>query len=194
MSSTAKIEKIDYGWQEGGAFNPNASAALIVNAGYEPIKVVSWRKAIILWLQEKVDVLEFHSETVSSPSKTFMLPSVIRLKSYMRPYFNFHIRLSRQNIFIRDRQTCQYCHTHFSEKRLTIDHVLPLSKGGKHEWTNVVAACSKCNNVKGSRTPEQANMKLLKQPAKPKWLPEAELEVNPERMPSAWQPYLRTAK
>ncbi|MGE0763100.1 MAG: HNH endonuclease [Bdellovibrionales bacterium] len=155
---------------------------------------MSWRKAIILWLQDKVEVIEFHKQTVSSPSKTFMLPSVIRLKSYMRPYFTMQVRLSRQNIFMRDHLTCQYCHKKIAEKRLTIDHVLPLSKGGRHEWTNVVAACSACNNKKGCRTPDQANMRLLKSPTVPKWLPSHELDVRPDRMPSSWHPYLRLVK
>lgn len=179
---------------EGGIFNARSAAALIVNAGYEPVKVVSWRKAIVLWLQDKVEVLEYHSQTVSSPSKSFQLPSVIRLKSYMRPYFSMTVRLSRQNIFLRDHSTCQYCRVRLSEKRLTIDHVIPLSKGGRHEWNNVVAACSACNNKKGSRTPDQAGMRLLKTPARPKWLPTHELDVKPDRMPMAWQPYLRLVK
>jgi 5-methylcytosine-specific restriction endonuclease McrA len=158
------------------------------------VKVVSWRKAIILWLQGKVEVLEFHTQTVSSPSRTFNLPSVIRLKSYIRPYFSMTVRLSRQNIFIRDQLTCQYCLKQISEKRLTIDHVLPLSKGGRHEWTNVVAACSACNNRKGSRTPEQASMALNRTPVIPKWLPSQELDVRPDRMPSAWEPYLKVIR
>ncbi len=176
---------------EGGIFNARSAAALILSSGYEPVKVVSWRKAIILWLQDKVEVLEYHTQTISSPSRTFQVPSVIRLKSFVRPYFSMTVRLSRQNIFVRDHMTCQYCYKRISEKRLTIDHVLPLSKGGQHEWTNVVAACSSCNNRKGNRTPEQANMRLLKVPIVPKWLPSHEVDVKAERVPSAWRPYLR---
>jgi 5-methylcytosine-specific restriction endonuclease McrA len=180
--------------QEGGVFNSRAAAALILNSGYQPVKVVCWQKAIVLWLQGKVEVLEFHEQTVSSPSRTFLLPSVIRLKNYMRPYFSMTVRLSRQNVFIRDQLTCQYCLKQISEKRLTIDHVLPLSKGGQHEWTNVVAACSSCNNRKGNRTPEQANMRLLRAPVRPKWLPSHELDMRPERMPSVWEPYLKVIR
>jgi 5-methylcytosine-specific restriction endonuclease McrA len=141
-----------------------------------------------------VDVLEFHKTTVSSPSRTFVLPSVIRLKGYISPYFSMRVRLSRQNIFLRDHLTCQYCKKKLTEKRLTIDHVVPVSRGGRHEWTNVVAACSACNNRKGSRTPEQANMRLEKSPSVPRWLPSHELDVRPERTPPAWEPYLKAIR
>lgn len=177
---------------EEAVFIGNSAAALILNSGYEPLKVVSWKKAIILWLQDKVEVIEYHKTTVSTPSKTFYLPSVVRLKTYMKPYFTKSVRLSRQNIFLRDQQTCQYCLQKLTEKKFTIDHVVPLSKGGKHEWTNVVAACSKCNNKKGSKTPEQVNMKLFKKPVEPRWLPSHELEVLPEKIPVHWRPYLAT--
>lgn len=178
----------------GGAFNSTRASALILNAGYEPVKVVSWKKAILLWLQNKVEVIEFHRQTVASPSRHFLLPSVLRLKTYVKPHYASGVRLSRQNIFLRDHSTCQYCRTRISEKKLTIDHVVPLSRGGTHTWTNVVAACSSCNNKKGSKTPDQANMKLLKIPVAPKWLPNQELDVRTDRMPSAWQPYLSFLK
>src|SRR5271170_4772410 len=90
-------------------FNRALSGALILNSGYEPIKVVNWRKAIILWLQDKVEVLEFHTITVHSPSRTMYLPAVMRLKQYIRPYLSLTVRLSRQNVFLRDEFTCQYC-------------------------------------------------------------------------------------
>lgn len=164
---------------------------MILNSGYEPIKVVSWQKAIILWLQDKVEVLEYHTIYVHSASATFQLPSVLRLRSYVRPYFGFGVKLSRQNIFLRDNKTCQYCHKHFSEKKLTIDHVLPISRGGRHEWSNVVAACSQCNNKKGSLTPVEAGMNLLRTPSKPRWLPSWDLDVREHSVPPAWKMYLQ---
>lgn len=145
---------------------------------------------MILWLQDKVDVLEFHKVTVSSPSKTYNLPAVVKLKQYIRPYFALGVRLSRQNIFLRDDHMCQYCLKKLPEKRLTIDHVIPLSKGGRHEWTNVVTACSHCNNRKGDKTPERANLKLNKSPIKPSWLPNRDLDLDGNRLPIAWRPYL----
>lgn len=145
---------------------------------------------MILWFQDKVDVLEFHTVTVSSPSRTFNLPAVLRLKQYIRPYLSLSVRLSRQNIFLRDKHICQYCHKGFSEKRLTVDHVIPLSKGGQHEWTNVVTACSHCNNKKGDKSPEKANLKLLSRPEKPRWLPNRDLDLEENILPHSWRPYL----
>lgn len=163
---------------------------MILNAGYEPIKVVHWQKAILLWLQDKVEVLEFHVATVNTPSRAFQLPSVIRLRQYVRPYFSFRVRLSRQNIFLRDNHQCQYCGKKVSEKKLTIDHVIPISKGGRHEWDNVVAACSKCNNRKGNKLADQADMALLKRPQRPSWLPIREFDFSSGGLPSSWQVYL----
>lgn len=176
--------------RRGEVFNRNLSGALVLNSGYEPIKVVNWRKAMILWFQDKVEVLEFHSATVASASQSFRLPAVMRLKQYIRPYLSLTVRLSRQNIFLRDNHTCQYCRVKFTEKKLTIDHVVPLSKGGRHEWTNVVTACSSCNNRKGDKTPEKANLRLLSRPEKPRWLPNRELDLEGNRLPNAWRPYL----
>jgi len=152
---------------------------------------VGWKKALILWLQDKVEILEYHNVSVSSPQHTFRLPSVIRLKVYIRPYLvRQSVKLSRQNVFLRDQHTCQYCGIRLSDKKLTIDHVLPLSKGGRHSWENVVAACAPCNNKKGDRTPEQVGWRLLKSPKAPRWLPNSDLEVRSDRVPEAWQPYL----
>ncbi len=145
---------------------------------------------MILWFQGKVEVLEFHTTTVSSPSRSYHLPAVVRLKQYIRPYLSLSVRLSRQNIFLRDNHTCQYCYSKFPEKKLTVDHVVPLSKGGRNEWTNVVTACSKCNNRKGDKSPEKANLRLLSTPEKPRWLPNRDLELEDNVLPIAWRPYL----
>jgi 5-methylcytosine-specific restriction endonuclease McrA len=171
-------------------FNRMRAGALILNAGYQPIKVVSWRKAMILWFQGKVEILEYHNLWVRSPHASFQLPAVIKLKQYIRPYLSLSVRLSRQNVFLRDHHTCQYCQKTFPEKRLTIDHVVPLSKGGRHEWNNVVTACSSCNNKKGDKSPERANMTLHCRPEKPRWLPNRDLDVSEELLPDTWKVYL----
>lgn len=155
--------------------------------------MVNWRKALVLWLQGKVDVLEFHQVTVNSPSCTLHLPAVLRLRQYIRPYLSISVRLSRQNVFLRDDHTCQYCMQKFADKKLTIDHVVPLSKGGSHDWTNVVTACSSCNNKKGDKSLEKMNVKLPKRPVRPDWLPNRELELHENVMPSTWLPYLAAA-
>ncbi|MCB0408032.1 MAG: HNH endonuclease [Bdellovibrionales bacterium] len=153
---------------------------------------MNWQKAMILWLQNKVDVLEYHSVQVRSATKAFPLPSVLRLRKYVRPNFSsVTVKLSRQNLFIRDNHTCQYCGERFPEKLLTIDHVLPVSKGGQHVWTNVVAACGPCNNKKGDLSTEQADMPLRKKPIQPKWLPSKEFSYTHHKTcPRTWEPYL----
>ncbi|MCB0340908.1 MAG: HNH endonuclease [Bdellovibrionales bacterium] len=162
-----------------------------MNSGYEPVQIVSWQRAIILWLQGKVEVLEFHAESVQSPSHSFQLPSVLRLKQYIRPYITLGVRFSRQNVFVRDEFTCQYCRIRMNEKKLTLDHVIPLSKGGAHSWENVVAACSPCNNKKGDKTPQQAGFHLMKKPNRPNYLPTRDITHHRRQaIPDAWLIYL----
>jgi len=145
---------------------------------------------MILWFQDKVDILEYHSSFVASPNQKFQLPAVLRLRQFARPYLTISVRLSRQNIFLRDKHICQYCHVKFTEKKLTVDHLVPLSKGGRHEWTNVVTACSRCNNRKGDKSPEKANLHLLNRPEKPRWLPNRDLDLEGNLLPTSWRPYL----
>ena len=135
-------------------------------------------------------MLEYHDESVKSAQDSYRLPSVIQLKRYVKPIFTRQVRLNRQNIFLRDDYRCQYCYEIFPTKQLTIDHVHPISKGGQHEWGNVAAACSKCNNKKGSKTVEQARMKLFKKPVKPKWLPQRALGIGASYVPDEWRMYL----
>lgn len=165
--------------------------SLLLNSSYEPMRVVSWQKALILWFQGKVEILEFHSSYARSARSSFQLPSVLRLKSYVRPRSGGAVRFCRENVYIRDNFTCQYCANKFSGKNLTLDHVVPVSKQGQKSWTNVVSACRECNQRKAARTPNQANMPLLKEPRVPTWLPVLELEIRPDHIPTNWQQYLR---
>lgn len=165
--------------------------ALILNASYEPLRIVPWQKALVLWFQDKVEILEYHTAFVRSVSATFNLPSVLRLKSYIRPKKVDGVRFCRENVYIRDNFTCQYCVKVFLAKELTIDHVLPASQGGPKTWTNVVTACRKCNQTKANRTPEKAKMPLLKPARAPSWLPVLEHEMLTEKVPQTWKDYLR---
>ncbi len=165
--------------------------ALILNASYEPLRIVPWQKALVLWFQDKVDILEYHTAFVRSVSATFNLPSVLRLKSYVRPKKIDGVRFCRENVYIRVNFTCQYCVKVFLAKELTIDHVLPASQGGPKTWTNVVTACRKCNQTKANRTPEKAKMPLLKPARAPTWLPVLEHEMLTEKVPQTWKDYLR---
>ena len=139
------------------------SPVLVLNATYEPVNVCAARRAIILILNGVALAEEESTWLVHSPSHVMRIPSVIRLLEYRRiPY---QVRaLSRKNILIRDRHTCQFCGRVLSASELTLDHVMPRSQGGKSTWENLVACCHPCNNHKGDRTPESAGMKLLRQP------------------------------
>ena len=169
-----------------------SARSLLLNASYEPMKVVHWQKALILWFQNKVEVIEYHQIFVRSVRASFAIPSVMRLKHYVRPRSLGAVRFCRENVYIRDNFTCQYCRNHFNPKHLTLDHVIPASKRGPKNWTNVVTACRSCNQKKANRTPQSANMPLLKEPLVPTWLPSPELDVKSGQVPSTWVQYLQS--
>ncbi|MBX2987805.1 MAG: HNH endonuclease [Bdellovibrionaceae bacterium] len=167
--------------------------ALLLNSGYEPMRIVSWQKALVLWFQGKVEIVEAHPVFARSVSSSFPIPSVIRLKSYVRPRPRGAIRFCRENVYIRDDYTCQYCGEQFALKQLTLDHVVPASMKGRKTWTNVVTACRDCNQRKADRTPDEAAMPLLSTPRAPGWLPVVQGELRPGQVPVAWLQYLTRA-
>jgi len=173
-------------------FNELQARSLILNSSYEPIKIVNWQKAILLWLQNKVEVLEFHAIQVRSAHAAYDLPSVLRLQRYVKAHHQRRVRFSRENVYLRDRFLCQYCGHQFPPKKLTLDHVLPISRGGGHDWFNVVTSCGPCNNKKGGRTPQEARMPLLNIPKVPKSLPRQQMAKSIELFPESWRPYFPT--
>ena len=166
---------------------------LVLNAGYEPLIVVSWQRAICLVFTDKVDVVENHSHMVRTIEEEYQLPSVVRLKRYIRlQNFSSRVRCTRQNVILRDGYRCQYCRIKLPMTQLTVDHIVPRSRGGRSSWTNLVAACKPCNRKKGSRTLESVGYKLKKPPKKPRW---NELLVEKDREALAlWGPYLSLKK
>ncbi len=136
---------------------------LVLNASYEPINVCAARRAIVLVLKGIAAAEEKTAETVSAVSMSMPLPSVIRLLEYRRIPRQTRA-LSRKNILLRDRYTCQYCGRTAPAAELTMDHVIPRSRGGESTWENLVTSCIECNNKKGNRTPEEAGMKLERPP------------------------------
>lgn len=168
-----------------------STRSLLLNASYEPMRIVSWQKALVLWFQDKVEVLEYHPTFARSVRSSFQLPSILRLKTYVRPRRNETIRFCRENVYIRDNFTCQYCGEQGAPKLLTLDHVVPASMQGKKSWTNVVTACRDCNQEKADRTPKEAGMPLLTEPRAPTWLPVVAVELKPGQVPSTWLQYLR---
>ncbi|MCH2174323.1 MAG: HNH endonuclease [Lentisphaeria bacterium] len=145
--------------------NVIANRALIVDNSYQVYNfdewVSSWSEA-----QNLAEVAE--NQIVHSIQTSFKIPEVIIHKNYSG-FFVRRARLSRNAIFMRDQYTCQYCNKKFPKSELNIDHVLPRAQGGTNTWTNLVLSCIKCNSSKGNRTPEQAGMKLLKEPKEPHW-------------------------
>ena len=141
---------------------------LVLDASYRPIKQISWQKAMILFFQDKIEVIREYDDTwINSPSKKFKLPSVIRLVNYIFK-LPWGVKLTRTNIFIRDLGKCQYCDKKLSKGRFTIDHVIPRSKGGQTAWENLVTSCSRCNTHKGDSLLKDIDFILKKAPCKPK--------------------------
>jgi 5-methylcytosine-specific restriction endonuclease McrA len=165
--------------------------ALLLNATFEPLKVVDWQKAITLWCQGKVEVIAHHDREVRSVSFTFKLPSVIRLLRFVKIKRRFdYVPFSRANIYSRDRYTCQYCHQVFPTSDLTFDHVVPVAHGGRKDWENIVTCCIGCNRIKGGRTPAEAGMKLLRHPRRPDSAPAIRITVELRNAPDSWRDYL----
>ena len=136
---------------------------LVLNATFEPINVTAVRRALVLLLKGVAQAEELNHAEIHSASNAVRVPSVIRLLAYR------HIpqqtrALSRKNILLRDRNICQFCGKIFPASDLTLDHVVPRSRGGRSSWENLVACCYQCNNHKGDRTPEEAGLQLVRRP------------------------------
>jgi 5-methylcytosine-specific restriction endonuclease McrA len=159
---------------------------LVLNATYEPINVCTVRRAAVLLLKDKAELIE-HGQLELRSERTHMpRPLVIRLVTFVKVPRDTHRRkITRRAVFARDNWTCQYCG---SRSNLTVDHVIPRSKGGTSEWTNIVASCAPCNRRKGDHLPAQANMH-------PKTAPRAPsstvfIHVASPRIPPAWRQWL----
>ena len=164
---------------------------LLLNATYEPLKIVDWRKAITLWCQGKVEVISVYDREIRSVSLSFKLPSVIRLLRYITIRRGFHyVSFSRVNIYARDAHRCQYCGKGFPVCELTFDHVVPVSKGGRKDWENIVTSCICCNRRKGGRTPAQAGMRVIRSPRRPTRPPVVRLTLGLRNTPESWREFL----
>ena len=162
----------------------NLPKVLLLNYSYEPIMVVSIKKAIILHVLEKVDMVEKSDKYINSLYLSIPIPYVVKLKNYLyvKPK---QLALTRNNIIKRDDSECQYCGKKASA--MTIDHVIPKDKGGKDKWDNLVAACKKCNIYKGNFLLDELDMKLIKKPSQPSYL--LHLQKYKSKHPS-WDQYI----
>lgn len=185
---------------------------LALNRSWAPVHVVRARRALVLLAGDAASALDndfqMHdfadwaelSEAVASdsgrrfvltPSRRIMVPYVIVLRHYDRIH-RTRVRLSRRNIFARDQGICQYCGRHTPNGELSIDHIMPRSRGGKSTWTNLVLACTACNARKDNRTPHEAGMKLLCKPAEPQWPFVGKLHVDRQCL-DFWQQFVSNA-
>jgi 5-methylcytosine-specific restriction endonuclease McrA len=159
---------------------------LVLNASYEPLNVCTVRRAHVLVFKGKAEVIEHLDQPLRSATGSFIRPHVIRLVHYVRVPRAVQRKISRRALFARDGWRCVYCGT--SSGRLTLDHVVPRSKGGESIWENVVTACAPCNLRKGDRTLEQAGMELRTPPRPPQ--PVLFIKLAAPRIPHGWTQYL----
>lgn len=163
------------------------SGALVLNATYEPLCVVPSRRAVVLVLGERAEILHDTGEAMHSERLSVSVPSVIRLRTYVKVPFRLRAPLNRRGVFARDAHRCQYCGDHAE----SIDHVVPRSKGGEHAWENVVAACRPCNVRKGDHLLHTTALELRRAPRAPRELTWVIVAVG--SVPEHWVPYLNPA-
>jgi len=159
---------------------------LVLNSDFSPLNLTSVRRGFNLVISGKAEILKFSELPILAGEKTYSKPQIIRLLSYVR-FHDRSLKLNRQRILKRDNYRCSYCG---SEKNLTIDHIIPKSRGGKNTWTNLVTSCLKCNNKKNNRTPEEANMVLSHKPYEPSVISEI---INP-KVSLIWEEFKNSFK
>ena len=161
---------------------------LLLNNSYEPISVITAKKAVIMYFLDKVDVVKKSKIVINSIYLKFNIPEVIKLKNYI--YIKHSkIPLTRKNILKRDNNTCQYCGKNKSE--ITIDHILPKDKGGNDSWNNLVVACKRCNMIKGNYLLKDIDMQLIRKPFEPTKIIYLQ---NVGKNNKSWHPYLYLTK
>jgi 5-methylcytosine-specific restriction endonuclease McrA len=162
---------------------------LVLNASYEPLNVTNVRRASVLVFKGKAEVIEELDKSMNSATRSFPWPHVIRLVTYVRVPRAVQRKISRRALFARDGWRCVYCGD--GHGRLTLDHVVPRSRGGQSVWENVVTACAPCNHRKGDRTVEEARMELRVHPKAP--APVLFIHLAAPKIPDGWRTYLGTA-
>jgi 5-methylcytosine-specific restriction endonuclease McrA len=162
-----------------------AQQVLVLNATYEPINVCSLQRAVVLVLKKKAEVLERAAKRLRSATATHAYPLVIRLVYFVRVPRHASRKISRRAVFARDGYACQYCG---AASHLTVDHVVPRSRGGRSSWENVVTSCAPCNLRKGDRLPAEIGMHPRTAPRPPR--PDVFIAVAAPRQPDSWAPYL----
>lgn len=163
---------------------------LLLNATFEPLKVISWKRAMTMWCQGIVEIVETHDTEKRAVTFSFKVPSIVRLLRFVKVRNLHAVKFSRANIYERDDYTCQYCSTRYEPEDLTFDHVVPVAQGGRRSWENIVAACVSCNKKKDNRTPEQAGMKLRGVPRRPSASARFRASIGIRKTPASWRDYI----
>ena len=167
----------------------SVARTLLLNQGYEPLKVISWQRAVTLMFLGKVEVVAEYERGIRSINMVLRAPAVVRLvrgiRRHLRP-----VAFTRAHLYARDGFRCQYCGKRASADELTYDHVVPKAQGGRTGWTNIVSCCIPCNHKKGGRTPREAGMRLLAPPSQPTWMPAVAIRLSLRVVPEAWRDYL----
>lgn len=144
--------------------------ALVLDSTYFPVQIIDWKKAMVLFFTGRAEVVDYHEDIeIRSTQDSYKLPKVLRL--FQKVNKLGQVKFNRANVFYRDRFKCQYCGDKFLAVELTLDHVMPKSRGGKTNWENIVSSCHPCNNKKADRTPQECGLKLPREPKQPKWSP-----------------------
>ena len=167
--------------------DPASARVLILNASFEPLHVCSVKRAVGLLMQDIAERVEDADTVLRTPNNVFPVPSVVRLKRYIKRPQRHRVAFNRRNVFRRDEHACQYCGRRGND--LTLDHVLPRSRGGPTSWENVVACCRACNAKKRDRTPEEARMHLERKPYAPRFMFTSAYGLLPDIDPR-WKIYL----
>jgi 5-methylcytosine-specific restriction endonuclease McrA len=164
---------------------------LVLNATYEPLRIVSWQKAVTLQYQGKVEVIALHAREIRGVTVRVRLPSVLRFHRHVRMKRSaVRVPFSRTNVYARDGHRCQYCGESRPPCELTFDHVIPVARGGEKAWENIVTCCIPCNRRKGDRTPEESGLRLIRRPHRPQGLAALTPRVALARAPDSWRDYL----
>jgi 5-methylcytosine-specific restriction endonuclease McrA len=164
---------------------------LLLDSSYQVLSFISEKKVMKLIVKDKVEIVEeWQNSFITWSSGKIKHPSVVRLKKHVRRNY-FNSNFSRKALIKRDRSVCQYCCRKLTASQITIDHVLPRAQGGITSFTNTVVACTPCNNLKADKTPEQANMKLLRKPTHPSFSMHHYASDQQENWNFAWDDYLK---
>ncbi len=162
------------------------SEVLVLNFTYEAMNITSFQRAVKLLFAGKAEIVHNRDRFISSTQFQMRLPSIIRMLYYVRRPMQ-RVSLTKKNVLIRDDYTCQYCGVR-GEKLMTVDHVVPRSRGGPSTWENLVCACMRCNNRKNNRAAADCNMTLMRKPRQPKYIPWIQVKRN--TLPGEWHKFL----